>query len=106
MCEAQTNCGSCGLHGNCFFTHRPRFITDAMIEEYCSKIEKWSKAHQPITNAQKFEEVFGHKPKFYNGKDICPFPMLDRSCEGVSCKTCIKWWDEPYKEPKGGGDNG
>ena len=56
MCEAQTNCGSCGLHGNCFFTHRPRYISDAMIEEYCSEVEKWSKAHQPMyfrTTAEK-----------------------------------------------------
>ena len=87
MCEAQINCASCELHEDCFFTRRPRFITDAMIEEYCSKIEKWSKAHQPITNAQKFEEVF------------CPgsYCMINRADQ---------FWNKPYKEPKGGGDNG
>ena len=87
MCEAQINCASCELYKDCFFIYRPRFITDAMIEEYCSKIEKWSKAHQPITNAQKFEEVF------------CPgsYCMINRADQ---------FWNETYREPKGGGDNG
>lgn len=101
MCEAQTDCASCGLHEDCFFTCRPRFITDAMIEEYCSEVEKWSNAHQPKTNAQKFEEVFGHKPKFYNGTYYCPPSTTVDSCD-AECKTCIKWWDEPYKEPERG----
>lgn len=87
MCEAQTDCASCGLHGNCFFTHRPKYISDAMIKKFCSEVEKWSKAHQPITNAQKFEEVF------------CPgsYCMINRSDQ---------YWNKPYKEPRGGGDNG
>lgn len=81
MCEAQTSCASCGLHGNCFFTHRPRYISDAMMGDYCSEVEKWSKAHQPIANAQKFEEVFG----------LPTHCMIDQNAQ---------WWDEPYEEPK------
>lgn len=71
---------------------------DAFDQSWIEWLKEEAKEHPIITNADKFEEVFGHKP---NGKYVCPVPMLDRSCAGVSCKTCINWWNEPYKEPEG-----
>mgnify|MGYP003298736956 CR=1 FL=1 len=53
-------------------------------EETVSAVEQWSKEHPVMTNAMKFEEVFGC---------FAPaggWPYLPQS-----------WWDEPYKEPEG-----
>ena len=59
------------------------------LENYCGTeihcpddavecVETWSKIHPLITNAKKFEEIFGVNPKSI-------FPL--------------EWWDEVYKEP-------
>ena len=52
-------------------------------DEAVDIVEQWSKEHPVMTNAMKFEEVFGcssPKPGYY---------LPDA------------WWDEPYKEPEG-----
>lgn len=57
-----------------------------------------------MTNAEKFEEVFGEPPtdadirvvKMY----ICP-PRQARQCNvGGSCQECRAWWDKEYEEVK------
>ena len=73
---------------------------DEKLEKLVSGIEQWSEEHPIITNARKFEEVFGRKPQYCNGKSICPVPMLAHSCFDLNCTTCVEWWDEPYKEPE------
>jgi len=95
MCTECKDCYGCPL-ANTTCAGRLQWSEKEIID-VIEKTEQWSKEHPIITNADKFEEVFGHKP---NGKYVCPVPMLDRSCAGVSCKTCISWWDEPYKEPE------
>lgn len=51
-------------------------------EKAIAIVEKWSAEHPVMTNAQKFEEVFGWK--------------IDRYFD----KLPAAWWDEPYVEPK------
>lgn len=51
----------------------------------------WNKRNPVLTNAQKFEEVFGVKPTIWTmSKD--GFGLLVGECDG--------WWDEPYEEPE------
>lgn len=49
-----------------------------------------------MTNAEKYQEVFGFPPEKRNCPtkecDICP---IDK--EGLSCATTEDWWDEEYK---------
>ena len=62
--------------------------------EIMEEFEKWSKAHQPITNKDKMEQVFGVK---IDQKQICP-PGVGR-CIVLTCEECREWWNEEYKEP-------
>ena len=57
---------------------------DEKLEKLVSEIEQWSKEHPIITNARKFEEVFG-------------WPQADID----SLRYARAWWDEPYEEPGG-----
>ena len=54
---------------------------DEKLEKLVSGIEQWSEEHPIITNAWKFEEVFG-----------LPGHRLIHSN--------TQWWDEPYKKSK------
>lgn len=61
----------------------PRPHTEIKDPEQAVKaVEQWSREHPVMTNAQKFEEVFGFNPC---GRDNVPTP---------------KWWLQPYKEPE------
>ena len=70
-------------------------------EEIVSAVEKWSREHPVMTNAMKFEEVFGEKPANGKGERLCP-PIAFRKSKDCSCECseCDQWWDEPYKEPE------
>lgn len=94
MCSSYTECSDCPLKELASFSGYPtcRVVMFKECEKAISAVDAWSREHPIITNAQKFKEVFGRKPR------LC--------CEELNCNVCIEWWNEPYKEPKGGGDNG
>lgn len=72
--------------------------------EAVSIVEQWSREHPVMTNAQKFEEVFGEKPDRSIGGRLCPPIALRKSKDcNINCFECKQWWDEPYKEPEGKG---
>lgn len=76
--EAQRMCGT----KHCVECPIGRYInhSEDELEEIVSAVEQWSKEHPIITNAQKFEEVFG----------LFGHPLIDQNAQ---------WWDKPYKEP-------
>lgn len=80
MFDSICNCGRC-----------PDDLFEIMEE-----FEKWAKAHQPITNKDKMEQVFGIK---IDPKHACT-PGVE-NCVGLNCEECRKWWSEEYKEPNG-----
>ena len=52
-----------------------------------------------MTNAEKFEKVFGIKPDVESMSIDCP-PTAPRNCkyfENDACH-CEAWWHEEYKE--------
>ena len=52
-------------------------------------VEEWSREHPKMTNARKFEEVFGVKYDPYEEYD-----------DAVMLKLPPEWWDAEYKEPE------
>lgn len=71
---------------------------DEKLKKLVSGIEQWSKEHPVITNAKKFEEVFGSKrPHELFSCDVCN-TTGDYTIEVTIQKT--EWWNEPYKEPE------
>lgn len=65
-------------------------------EAAVAAVENWAKANPELTNAQKFEAVFGFWPR----RDSCPGWRCKDSCGPRNCGECKKWWDQPYKEPE------
>lgn len=60
--------------------------------EVAAKLEKYEmEKEKPLTNAQKFEQVFGVKPPVWELKDN-GIKILRELCDG--------WWNDPYE----GGD--
>ncbi len=99
MCADHDDCVGCGLRCEI----RGLCGEDAMrVEDVVRVVEQWSREHPVMTNAQKFEEVFGEKPTISNGELMCP-PIVFRESKDCSCKCseCDQWWNEPYKEPEG-----
>ena len=75
-------------------------------EEAVAIVEKWAAENTIKTNAQKFEEVFGSRIDRYDDgmPAVCPpdRARCKKSIDGcVDCEDCLKWWGEPYTEPKG-----
>ena len=52
-------------------------------------VMQWAKEHPHVTNAEKFEEVFGDRP----------FSIM------LFNDDFIKWFQEEYKEPEDGRSN-
>lgn len=50
-----------------------------------------------MTNAEKFEEVFGIKPDIESMVIECPKILECKYCEDSGCH-CEMWWREKYKE--------
>ena len=57
-----------------------------------------------MTNAQKYEEIFG----FPVDKEMCP----TADCENCplkgnkyGCALTVEWWDSEYKEPEAKNEN-
>ena len=77
----------------CYREQREYYEPDKAVEV----VTKWSKEHPILTNAQKFEEVFGYPPQSPIGMSCPPKPET-WDCSALECPVCMKWWDEPYKE--------
>ena len=86
MCKSRTGCIGCPLEKTgCS-------IPDSTVErlqEIIRVTEQWNKEHPVMTNAQKFEEVFG-----FNPADFKTLFCFNKSHDGKK----LIWWDEPYKE--------
>ena len=85
MCSSYKECTNCPLKELASFygysTCRVAMFNEC--EKAISAVDAWSKEHPIITNARKFEEVFG--------KQTLPVPKFFAE---------TGWWDEPYKEPQ------
>jgi len=77
MCVVNKDCHGCPLKGTtCSLGSE---LSEEQMTIIVEKTEQWSKEHPIITNARKFEEVFG----------LPAHCMIDQDAQ---------WWDEPYKE--------
>ena len=85
MCKdcKSTICDDCPMNESPEFCGlAPMEYTDEIVESAIKVVEKWAKDHPVITNAKKFEEVFGVDIGAVEG--------------GVNHMT---WWNQEYKEP-------
>lgn len=81
MCSISDRCRGCPLSEKQCLSASLVTVTDDNIKTMIIAVERWSREHPVVTNAQKFEEVFG----------LPTHCMIDQDAQ---------WWDEPYKEPK------
>jgi len=87
MCKVNKDCSGCPLKGtDCSIG---RELSEEEMINIVDKTEQWSKKHQPMTNAQKFEEVFGFLP---DGDYIFSKDYFINAVKGPILK-----WDEPYE---------
>lgn len=90
MCVECRNCSGCPLKGTeCSIGSG---LSEEEMINIVDKTEQWSKEHPAITNARKFEEVFGFLP---DGDVIFSKDYFINAVKGPVLK-----WDEPYKEPE------
>lgn len=88
MCESHHSCMNCpidnirSLNGlnNC------RETMQKNSEEVVKRVETWAKENPAMTNAKKFEEIFGIKP------ENAEMPYKDRPFPN--------WWDQPFEGGK------
>ena len=107
MCE--TYYPSCD---NCPFLSKPTdpHSTDMCVQNFdvdpgklVSIVEKWSREHPVMANAQKFKEVFGFNAI---GDNFTLIPVLTPHSYTLQPKAMNKisdwksWWQKPYKEPE------
>ena len=99
MCRSYKDCiDGCPLYEKeCFGALLIAFENNS-LNAIAGAVEQWSKEHPIVTNAGKFEEVFGRPPKFQSGDWYCPPIVTEPCCVGLDCNICRKWWEEPYKE--------
>lgn len=91
ICEryrADVCCANCPLKDVRGVYHCWRWISEEP-EKAEELIMQWAKEHQPVTNADKFKEVFGCRP----------FRIM------LFNDDFIKWLHEEYKEPEDGRSN-
>lgn len=91
-------CHKCPLQGVCEQSS-VTFSAFAVMEV----VEQWGKEHPIVTKADKFEEVFGRRPRptDYTAY-VCPRRVgFDvHECHEASCITCAKaFWESEYVEP-------
>ena len=88
MCKTYgsvTCCGSCPISvASDFCDLAPMNFKDETIDFAVKVVEQWAKDHPVITNAKKFEEVFGFNPIGYVFRG----------------EFSDAWWGEEYKESK------
>lgn len=85
MCDGRTWCDSCQICDNRGLISCSRWLTEnpTKAEEI---IMEWAKKNPPVTNRDKFKEVFGFDP-FTDKHLMCGTPI-------------IGWFGKEYKEPK------
>ena len=76
----------------------------ANLYEIIDVVEQWGKEHPIVTNADKFEEVFGTRPIMINADDsyVCPERvgfLVKCSVNGSCCDCKEKFWGAEYKAP-------
>ena len=104
MCDYYKSCDRCPLEGF------PSGCVDGIFEventdEYQRILEEWAKEHPVVTNAEKYIEVIKNvfdgdvdKTKI---RSVCIKYILGIECnDECTCKECLRWWDEEYKEPE------
>ena len=67
--------------------------TEEQMIELCQSVDK------PLTNAEKFKEVFGLEPDRSEVAEVCD--MVD--CRYISCQNCPHYnkghWDDKWEKP-------
>ncbi len=101
MCTMYKSCRGCPLEMDRCAGCGDEFSKKQIIN-IIDKTEQWSKEHPIITNAQKFEEVFGE----IEIKDYIKCRVHHMSEDETEIEILeSKWWDEPYKEPEHENEN-
>ncbi len=88
MCDSYYWCTNCPINKICLSNglKNCREAIQKKSEETITKVEEWSREHPPMTNAKKFEEIFGIK------HENAEMPYKGR--------TFPNWWDQPFEGGK------
>ena len=67
-------------------------------------LEKWAEENKPLTNAEKFKEVFPNVSDYFTHTCVREFATISREeCAKRICQDCENlWWNAPYEPPKEG----
>lgn len=103
ICDYYKHCNGCPLEKfeeGCVTT----LVVFKELDEYEKILEEWAKEHPVVTNADKYIEViknvFGGDVDKTKTRSVCIKYILGIECnDECTCKECLKWWDEEYKEP-------
>lgn len=103
MCDSCEDCYACVLNT---VSGKP-LCTKERLNEAVPLVEQWSKERPKVTNldhhAEELEKL-GYKVDKNTLRDTCPVHksmlFIEDICDkGLSvCPSCLKWWDEEYKE--------
>ena len=104
MCDYYKNCNCCPIEkfeDGCMITLEGA----EELDEYERILEEWAKEHPVMTNADKYIEViknvFGGDIDKTKTRSVCIKFILGIECnDECTCKECLRWWDEEYKEPE------
>lgn len=104
MCDYYKNCDGCPL-ADAPFGCMSRMAEVEIADQYERILEEWAKEHPAMTNAEKYIEViknvFGGDVDKTEIRELCIKYILGIECnDECTCKECLKWWDEEYKEPE------
>lgn len=101
MCRSNECFLNCPVHDVCFLQNYD-VVSEEDMKTFVSSIEVWSKKNPPMTNAQKFEEVFGPVPshKISSSWTTTNTENENRILTEDYIGINVNWWDEPYKEPE------
>lgn len=95
LCDKYTTCVSgCPIIKTC------NRLRDKGNEETVAIVEKWSKEHSIITNADKFKEVFGIEINSFGNANFIQI-VTNSDSQTIKAIQCLdEFWDEPYKKPE------
>lgn len=99
MCESIERCHDCPINT---FKNGKAISCESFSKKYPEQAQeillKWNKEHPIKTNADKFEEVFGHKVD----NNECPLIGNSECFHNKSCSGCPNkdFWKKRYKEPE------
>lgn len=104
MCNYYVECDDCPLYKpSRYCKNFP--MSEEEIEEYEKILEEFAKEHPVVTNAEKYIEViknvFDGDVDKTKTRSVCIKFILGIECnDECTCKECLRWWDEEYKEPE------